>query len=103
MLWYSGWQHVPDSSPLQLDYLAVALYFGVAVFVLEFYLDSRQLNNFRTIKSIPKQLESVVPHEKFTQSSEYGADKLAFGCFEGTCMFCEGIILVLLGWLPYAW
>jgi hypothetical protein len=83
--------------------LAVALYFSVAVFLLEFYLDSRQLRNFRTILKVPKSLNGIVPQDKFKQSSEYGADKLAFGCFEGTIMFCEGIALVLLGWLPYAW
>lgn len=71
--------------------------------MFEFYLDSRQLRNFRSIVKVPKSLEGVVPQAKFTQSIEYGADKLAFGCFEGTFMFCEGIGLVLLGWLPYAW
>jgi hypothetical protein len=81
----------------------VALYFGVAVFLVEFYLDSRQLHNFRTIKKVPELLQGVVPQEKFRASSQYGADKLAFGCFEGTFMFCEGIALVLAGWLPYAW
>jgi hypothetical protein len=100
---YIDWHHEEDSSPLKLDYLAVALCFGFAVFLLEFYLDSRQLRNFRNIKSVPKALQGVITPKKFIQSSEYGADKLAFGCFEGTCMFCEGIVLVLLGWLPYAW
>lgn len=88
---------------MNLDYLAVALYFGVAVFVLEFYLDSRQLRNFRTLKSVPQSLQGVVSADKFKQSSEYGGDKLSFGCLEGSIMFLEGIALVLLGWLPYAW
>lgn len=98
-----GWKYEEDPSPLKLDYLAVALYFSIAVFLLEFYLDSRQLRNFRTILKVPNSLKGVVPQNKFQQSSAYGADKLAFGCFEGTFMFCEGIALVLLGWLPYAW
>ena len=100
---HAGWKYEEDPSPLNLDYLAVALYFSIAVFIWEFYLDSRQLHNFRNIKTIPKSLEGVVPLEKLHQSSSYGGDKLAFGCFEGSFMFFEGILLVLLGWLPYAW
>ena len=100
---FLDWQFQEDPSPLKINYLVVALGFGVAVFLLEYYLDSRQLYNYRNIKSAPKSLEGVVPHEKFVQSSAYGADKLAFGCFEGSCVFLEGVALVLLGWLPYAW
>jgi hypothetical protein len=54
-------------------------------------------------QSIPEELKEIVPEEKFKKSLTYGADKFSFGLIESTVMFSEGLLLVVAGWLPFAW
>jgi STE24 endopeptidase len=49
------------------------------------------------------ELVDVVPEEKFHKSLVYGIDRFSFGLLESSFMFIEGLILILLGWLPFAW
>eukprot|EP01041_Mallomonas_annulata_P011346 gene11345-23739_t len=89
------------SGPYSLLFLT--LLFTLSMFLLELYLDFRQLNKFRTAKRIPVELEKVVPEEKFKKSLTYGADRFSFGLIESILMFIEGQTLILMGWLPLAW
>lgn len=83
--------------------LFVTLAFSLTMFLFEFYLDVRQLLNFKRAKNIPVELAGVVPDEKFRKSLSYGSDKFHFGLFESGFMYVEGVALILLGWLPFAW
>jgi STE24 endopeptidase len=86
-----------------VPYLMLTLLFTCAVFVFEFYLDVRQLSLFRSSKEVPAELKGSVPNDTFLKSLSYGSDKFSFGLIEGTITFIEGIILVLLGFLPFFW
>lgn len=87
----------------EVPYFYLTLVFTIAVFIMEFFLDIRQLIRFQTSKAVPKELKGFIPEEKFFKSLSYGTDKFSFGLIEGTFMFGEGIALMLLGYLPYLW
>jgi STE24 endopeptidase len=95
-----GWD--PDKIG-NIPYLMLTLGFTTIVFMFEFYLDIRQLNLFRTSKSVPKELQGLIPDDTFHKSCSYGYDKFLFGIIEDLLSFLEGIALVLLGYLPFIW
>lgn len=111
----ANWSKDVDSG--NIPYLGLTLVFTTVVFLFEFYLDSRQLHKFRTEKKLPKvnilcvsiylilmqELQKAVPEDKFKSSNSYCADKLSFGKVEASFMFVEGIVLVLMGWMPFIW
>jgi STE24 endopeptidase len=84
-------------------FFLLTIAFTTLVFVVEFYLDRRQLALFRSSKQVPKELEKVVSTDTFKKSLSYGSDKFLFGLIEGSITFIEGVSLLLLGYLPYAW
>lgn len=84
-------------------YLAITLTFTLLVYVLENYIDSRQLSNFKTAKNVPILLKDHIPAEKFSKSLLYGIDKFSFGIFESSFMLTENVALLLLGYMPYVW
>jgi ABC-type phosphate/phosphonate transport system permease subunit len=98
----SGWQesqHAGDDIP----YLGLTIIFGIFVFLFESYIDTRQLKNFHTIKTLPKEIAGIVSEDTFKKSSLYGGDKLFFSRFEGMFTFVFALFLLLVGWFPYAW
>lgn len=86
-----------------VPYLLLTLCFTVLVFSIEWYLDFRQLHLFNTIKVVPKELVGTISDETFHKSNRYGADKFRFGIFESGFSTIEALLLVLLGYLPFAW
>lgn len=97
----SGWdkQQTDDQFP----YLGLTILFGVLMFLFESYVDIRQLTNFYTIKTLPKEIKGVVSEDTFKKSSLYGGDKLFFSRFESVFSFVFALVLLLVGWFPYAW
>ena len=96
--WESGstsWSEVP--------YLELTLAFTVFIFVLEAYLDIRQLLKFYSGATLPKDLKSYVTQETFDKSIAYGKDKFSFKMVESTFAFIEGVAFILLGYLPFVW
>jgi len=77
--------------------------FAFLIYVLEQYLNMRQLAMFLKSKDIPNELKEHVSQETFEKSLVYGYDKLYFSSVEGTFVFLENWALVLLGYLPFAW
>eukprot|EP01035_Chromulina_nebulosa_P066449 gene66449-90968_t len=87
-----------------VPYLFLTLLFTTVVFIVESYLDRRQLSRFSGPKCVlPKELVDFVTSETFDKSVAYGKDKFAFKIFEGTYSFAEGIFMVCIGFLPYIW
>lgn len=96
----SNWSaDLGDGTP----YLKLTLGFIVGVFVVEYYLDTRQLRTYRKGGSLPSDLVDYVSTETFDKSVAYGRDKFTFKMFESLFMFVEGVAFLLLGYLPYAW
>jgi STE24 endopeptidase len=97
----SGWdkQQADDQFP----YLGLTILFGIMMFLFESYIDIRQLQNFYTIKTLPKEIKGVVSEDTFKKSSHYGGDKLFFSRFESVFSFVFALVLLLAGWFPYAW
>ena len=86
-----------------IPYLGLTIGFTVLIFVLEAYLDFRQLSTFYSTKSLPSELTDHVSDETFKKSNEYGKDKFGFKMIESAFMFIEGVAFVLLGYLPFTW
>jgi STE24 endopeptidase len=86
-----------------IPYFQYTVIFAVSVFFFEYWLDIRQYIKFATSKSLPTELKGKFPEEKFLKSLAYGKDKAGFGLFEGLVMFAEGTVLLMLGYLPWAW
>jgi hypothetical protein len=97
----SGWDKLQTDD--QFPYLGLTILFGILMFVFETYVDIRQLSNFYTIKTLPKEIKGVVSEDTFKKSSHYGGDKLFFGRFESVFSFIFALGLLLVGWFPYAW
>ena len=64
------------------------------MFFLEHYLDHRQHFLFKTVKEIPVDLKGHVSEVEFTKSQTYNSDKSAFGLFESSITFFEGVALL---------
>jgi site-specific recombinase len=86
-----------------VPYMNITLIFAVIVFVLEYYLDIRQTLAFYTHLSLAPELKGHITDETFKKSTAYNKDKFSFKMVESLFMFLEGIALILLGYLPYAW
>lgn len=97
-----GWDREQSASD-PVPYLALTVIFSVLVFLFETYIDIRQLKNFYTIKTLPKEITGAVTDETFKKSSHYGGDKLFFSRFEGIFSFLFNMALLLAGWFPYVW
>ena len=66
-----------------VPYLFLTLLFTTVVFIVEAYLDRRQLSRFSGPKCVlPKELVDFVTSETFDKSVAYGKDKFAFKIFE---------------------
>lgn len=87
----------------EVPFLLLTVGFSISMFFLEHYLDHRQHFLFKTVKEIPVDLKGHVSEVEFTKSQTYNSDKSAFGLFESSITFFEGVALVFLGYLPYAW
>jgi len=87
----------------EVPYLFLTVLFIVMVYTLETYLDYRQLSKLLNNPSLPKELSSYVSDEKFVKSNSYSQDKFVFKLCESLFGFCETVLFILLGYLPYAW
>jgi len=103
-----------------IGYWAVALtvFFGVAVFSFENYLNYRQSLSY-SVTEFPKELETTVSvidagkedekkilpslQEKFPKAQAYGKDKVRFGMIAAGYEIFEGTLFLLLGFMPYLW
>jgi STE24 endopeptidase len=85
-----------------VPYMQLTIGFIVLIFVIEFYLDWRQLGLF-TSASLPKELVAHITPDTFKKSNAYGKDKFAFKMVESVFTFVMGVAFLLLGYLPYAW
>ena len=86
-----------------VPYLGLTLAFTVFIYLVEAYLDWRQLQTFYNTKTLPKELVEHISEETFKKSNEYGKDKFAFKIFESLFTFAEGVAFIALGYLPYTW
>jgi STE24 endopeptidase len=95
-----GW-HANDVGPV--PYLALTLLFTAFMYVLEAYLDLRQLRAFTSTKALPKELVSHISEETFRKSNAYNKDKFAFKMIESAFSFIQTVSFMALGYLPYTW
>lgn len=87
----------------EVPYLFLTVLFIVLMYALETYLDYRQLSKLLNSPVLPKELSSYVSDEKFVKSNSYSSDKFVFKLCESFFGFCETVLFILLGYLPYAW
>jgi STE24 endopeptidase len=100
----SGMQTDNKDSASSSNILLYTLAFAVVMFVLEYYLDIRQLFKFLAATSIPPELKhELISEEFFKKSLSYGKDKFSFGLIESLLLFAESVAMILLGYLPFAW
>jgi STE24 endopeptidase len=86
-----------------IPFMGLTIAFTVFIYLLEAYLDWRQLRTFYTTKALPKELVNHISDETFRKSNAYGKDKFSFKIIESGFMFIEGVAFIVLGYLPYAW
>lgn len=91
------------SQTSEVPYLLLTVLFIVLMYSLETYLDFRQLSKLLNSPALPKELSSYVSDEKFVKSNSYSSDKFVFKLCESFFGFCETVLFILLGYLPYAW
>lgn len=84
-------------------YLAIVVLFVLVVTIFEYYIDSRQLYSYIHAKQVPRLLKDHIPQEKFDRSIQYNIHKSIYGYIEGSIFFIEGIVLLLIGYLPFMW
>jgi STE24 endopeptidase len=96
----AGWR--PEQVGL-IPFMGLTLAFTVFIYILEAYLDWRQLRTFYTTKSLPKELVNHISDETFRKSNAYGKDKFSFKIIESGFTFIQGVAFIILGYLPYAW
>ena len=87
----------------EVPYLLITVLFIVLVYVVETYLDFRQLSKIVNSPSLPKELIAYVSAEKFEKSNSYSKDKFMFKLCESLFSFVESVLFILLGYLPYTW
>lgn len=92
------------SAPGAAPYLWLTVGYTLLVFVVEFWLDLRQLARFNPQTArIPRRLERVVKQETFDKSIAYKKDLLSFKMVESCFTIATGIAMILAGYLPWAW
>lgn len=91
------------SQASEVPYLFLTVLFIVLMYALETYLDYRQLSKLLNSPVLPKELSSYVSDEKFVKSNSYSSDKFVFKLCESFFGFCETVLFILLGYLPYTW
>jgi len=50
--------------------------FSLFVFLLELYIDFRQLRKYRSTPNVPTDLQTAISDEKYQESRKYGEAKL---------------------------
>jgi hypothetical protein len=72
-----------DATSAGAPYLLITVVFSLTVYLLESYLDFRQLRRFSGKQCVlPKELTDYVKPETFTKTVEYGKDKFSFKIVE---------------------
>mmetsp|Transcript_24831 Transcript_24831/g.55106 ORF Transcript_24831/g.55106 Transcript_24831/m.55106 type:complete len:514 (-) Transcript_24831:51-1592(-) len=93
-----------DASQLgEVPYMNLTVVWCCCCFVLEYYLDIRQRLAFYTQLSLAPELKGHISDETFKKSTAYNKDKFSFKMVESMFMFVESLVLMLAGYLPYAW
>lgn len=96
----AGW-HPDQVGPI--PYLGLTLVFTSFMYVLEAYLDIRQLQAFTSTKNLPKELVTHISDETFRKSNAYNKDKFSFKMIESAFSFLQNVAFMVLGYLPYTW
>lgn len=91
----SGEGHIP--------FLPFTAAFILITFVFELYLDWRQLRSYETTVEVPDELKGIVDSKVYHKSRLYGKEKLAFGILKSTFSLFEALLLLIIGFQPYAW
>lgn len=94
-----GWK--PTESDQSLPFLQLCILFGFFIFVVERWLDVRQLSRFTDRAA--KVPDKRIPADVFAKSLVYGADKMSFGMLKELVGFVIGIAMLVGGYLPYVW
>jgi len=96
-------QHGISDIASSVPYLFIVIIFTLLVFLIEIYLDFRQLNNFKTATKVDSHLEQHIDSDTFIKTLKYNAAKYSFGIFETILTVLQGLILLVLGFMPYVW
>lgn len=95
-----GWEDSDGAMP----YLICTLAFATFVFVVETYLDHRQIRKFNhKYAKIPERLQGVIEIDTLEKSLAYRRDAFSLKLWEGAFAFTCSIAMLLLGYLPWAW
>lgn len=92
-----------NTVPSSIPYLLIVVLFILLVFFIEIYLDYRQLYNFNNSTKVDSHLEKHIDNDTFIKTLKYNASKYSFGIFETILTVIQGIVLLLLGFMPYVW
>jgi len=95
-----GWSAASDA---QVPYLELTILFTAFVFLIETYLDFRQLARFTNNSGIPTQLKEHVKQETFDKAIAYRKDSFSLKIFESFFSFFLSIVMTLFGYLPFVW
>lgn len=93
-----GWTADKDTS---VPFLPLSIAFGLFIFIIERWLDLRQLARYRNKNA--KVPDPRISSDVFVKSLEYGKDKISFGIFKELVGFALGIAMLVYGYLPYVW
>ncbi|RYY81257.1 M48 family peptidase, partial [archaeon] len=97
----AGWE---SSAADNVPYLTLTVAFATLVFLVEIYLDHRQMRKFNPKHAqIPERLREVVQAEIFEKSLAYRREAFAFKLYESSFAFATSVLMLLLGYLPWAW
>eukprot|EP01031_Cornospumella_fuschlensis_P045725 gene45725-55966_t len=107
-MWYLGIPYYKqpgfENSESAYPYLALTLAFATLVFLVEIYLDHRQMRKFNPKHArVPERLREMVQEETFEKSLRYRRDAFAFKLWESSFSYVSSIAMLLLGYLPWAW
>lgn len=96
----NGWH--PDQVGA-VPFLGLTLGFTAFMYILEAYLDIRQLRTFSSASTLPKELTAHISEETFRKSNAYGTDKFTFKIIESAFSFVQNMAFMALGYLPFVW
>lgn len=94
-----GWK-VEGLDP-KIPFLQLSAAFGLLIFLIERWLDQRQLARYRDKNA--KVPDKRIPEDVFYKSLDYGKDKLSFAMFSTSVKFVLDMMLLFIGFLPYIW
>uniref|UniRef100_A0A8C5GVC1 CAAX prenyl protease n=1 Tax=Gouania willdenowi TaxID=441366 RepID=A0A8C5GVC1_GOUWI len=77
--------------------------FSWTMYLWEAYLSYRQRKIYRTTKHVPQELDNIMDSETFEKSRLYQLDKSNFSFWSGLYSETEGMLILVLGGIPFLW